>query len=70
MLRDDLGDDRTRFPHTLYVVAGTQATKAQDNYIALLKLTGLTREKHGKADKALPGSDDEMDDGSDSRSGL
>ena len=52
------------------MVAGTQATKAQDNYIALLKLTGLMREKHGKANKALPGSDDEMDDGSDSRSGL
>ena len=70
MLRDDLRDDRTKFPHTLYMVAGTQATNAQDNHIALLKLTGFTREKHGKADKALPGSDDDMDDGSDSRSEL
>ena len=67
VLRDDLGDERTRFPHTLYMVAGTQATRAQENYTAILKLTGLTQERHGKAAKAPQGSDDEMEEDSGDR---
>ena len=66
VLRDDLGDDRSKFPHTLYLVAGTQAPRAQDNYTGLLKLTGLTQEKHGKGAKTKE-SDDDMDDESASR---
>ena len=67
VLRDDLGDDRTKFPHTLYMVAGTQATRAQENYTAILKLTGLTQERHGKAAKTPQGSDDEMEEDSGDR---
>ena len=61
ILRDDLGNERTQFPHTMYVVAGTQAARAQDNYTALLKVTGLGQGRHGKR-KPAAGSDDEMED--------
>lgn len=64
LLKDDLGDERTGFPHTLYLVAGTQAERVQDNYMALLKLTGLSQGRHGKP-KAPAGSDDDMDDDDD-----
>lgn len=42
-LRDDLGESRTRFPHTLTVVVGTQAGECQDNQITVMKLSDLTR---------------------------
>ena len=58
ILRDDQGDGRTQFPHTMYLVAGTQADKAQDNYTALLKLTGFGQGRHGKP-KPPASSDDE-----------
>jgi len=37
ILGDKLGLNRTEFPHTLYMVAGTQAEKAPLNSIGLLK---------------------------------
>lgn len=41
IISDDLGDERRSFPHTVYMVAGTQAQRAKDNEILVMKLSGL-----------------------------
>eukprot|EP01039_Chlorochromonas_danica_P007953 gene7953-8773_t len=40
-IRDNLGDNRQRFPHTMYMVAGSQADRPENNMITLLQLTEL-----------------------------
>ncbi|KAI8926882.1 WD40-repeat-containing domain protein [Entophlyctis helioformis] len=55
ILRDNLGADRTAFPMTAYVVAGSQADKPKDNQIYVLKMSSLHRTKHDGND----GMDDE-----------
>ena len=42
-LRDDLGDHRTRFPHCVTAVLGSQADKAENNQLTVLKLSDLAR---------------------------
>jgi ribosome assembly protein RRB1 len=42
-LRDDLGDHRTRFPHSLILATGTQAQRSQDNSLCIMKLSDLAR---------------------------
>ena len=59
ILPDALGL-RNRFPHMIYLVAGTQAAKEQENFIAILKLAGLKQEGAASAQPDL--SDDEADD--------
>jgi ribosome assembly protein RRB1 len=54
VLRDALGMARKRFPHTMYLAAGTQADEAGNNVIVLLKLSDLRKTKH---------DDDDDDDG-------
>lgn len=51
-VHDALGDNRTKYPHTVYVVTGTQAEAAEssNNCLMLMKISNL-----GK----LPDSDDE-----------
>jgi len=41
LLTDDLGDERRSYPHTVYMVAGTQAQRPKDNEILVMKLSGL-----------------------------
>jgi ribosome assembly protein RRB1 len=41
ILNDDLGDARQSYPHTVYMVGGTQAARAKDNKIIVMKLSGL-----------------------------
>jgi ribosome assembly protein RRB1 len=58
VVADALGDDRRAFPHTLFMVAGTQASSAKLNYLAVMKVSNLTQGKHGAgAAKAKDGSD-------------
>ena len=45
-LRDKLGSNRTRFPATLFMVAGTQADDVTQNSIALMKVSDLHRMAH------------------------
>ena len=45
ILHDSLGEGRTKYPHTVYLAAGTQADTAQHNQIVLLKLSALCRTK-------------------------
>lgn len=70
ILRDTLGPNRTRFPHTLYLAAGTQADMAKRNKISIMKLSKLRRTKHDRredkgedepeSDNELIGSDEEI----------
>jgi ribosome assembly protein RRB1 len=43
ILRDNLGDERQRYPATSYLVAGTQADAAKDNEVVVYKLSSLHR---------------------------
>lgn len=43
ILRDNLGDQRQRYPATAYIAAGTQADLAKDNELAVYKLSSLHR---------------------------
>lgn len=43
VLRDNLGDQRQRFPATAYIVAGTQADVAKNNDISVYKMSSLQR---------------------------
>uniref|UniRef100_A0A1I7ZFL4 Glutamate-rich WD repeat-containing protein 1 n=1 Tax=Steinernema glaseri TaxID=37863 RepID=A0A1I7ZFL4_9BILA len=57
IVHDKLGDNRTDFPLTSYLVSGTQAEKATQNMIYVLKLANL----HGMEEA----SDDEEEDDDD-----
>ena len=41
ILRDNLGDERSKYPATAYIVSGTQAAAAKDNEIIVSKLSSL-----------------------------
>ncbi|KAJ3233294.1 ribosome biosynthesis protein rrb1 [Chytriomyces hyalinus] len=56
ILRDNLGLMRKQFPMTSYIVAGSQAERAKDNKLYLMKMSDLHRTKHD--------NDDEMDEDS------
>jgi ribosome assembly protein RRB1 len=43
---DTLGQNRIAFPHTAYVVAGTQADSAAANRLLCLKFSHLCKTKH------------------------
>lgn len=62
ILRDDLGDNRQRFPLTMYIVSGSQADKADKNKITLMKLSDLHR-SHIQQDS--DGENEEEDDDED-----
>lgn len=56
ILADDLGAQRSSFPHTAYVAAGTQAEKVEDQRILVMKWSNLRRTTNDDA------SDDSEDD--------
>ncbi|XP_070579817.1 glutamate-rich WD repeat-containing protein 1-like [Ptychodera flava] len=62
VLRDKLGNDRTQYPHTCYIVAGTQAEKAHLNNVIVVKMSNL--HKTCKEDK-MDEDDEEESDSSD-----
>ena len=43
ILRDSLGEERQRFPHTAWIVTGTQADIAKNNEIIVYKMSSLQR---------------------------
>ena len=43
IIRDDLGGNRTRFPLTMYAVAGSQADRAESNKLTIMKFSDLHR---------------------------
>jgi ribosome assembly protein RRB1 len=60
VVRDNLGDNRTSYPMTLYAVAGTQTTleKRKENQLMVMKLSGLDKMDNGESSS----SDEESDD--------
>lgn len=70
-LRDDLGESRTRFPHTLTAVVGTQAANPDENQLTVMKLSDLARIRVETEDDILgeeykkEGEDDDDDEDSD-----
>jgi len=60
ILPDKLGQQRQRFPHTVYAVAGTQADQAIKNKLLILKMSDLHKTKH---DEDSDDSDDEASGG-------
>ena len=43
VLRDNLGDQRQRYPATAYIAAGTQAPSPKDNELFVYKMSSLHR---------------------------
>ena len=43
VLRDNLGDERRKFPATAYVLAGTQADVPKNNQLSVFKMSSLHR---------------------------
>ena len=64
ILKDDLGGPRSTFPHCMYVVAGTQAQHAKENYVALMRLSEINQGRHGSKARN-DDDDDEMSDSDD-----
>ena len=60
ILRDTLGEARQRFPYTMFLAAGSQADRSENNKITLLKLSDLHRTGGAQADSE--NEEDEDDD--------
>eukprot|EP01056_Protomagalhaensia_sp_Gyna25_P005989 Protomagalhaensia_sp_Gyna_25__5988@NODE_932_length_2396_cov_269_417904_g738_i0_p1_GENE_NODE_932_length_2396_cov_269_417904_g738_i0NODE_932_length_2396_cov_269_417904_g738_i0_p1_ORF_typecomplete_len430_score69_18WD40/PF00400_32/0_013WD40/PF00400_32/1_6e06WD40/PF00400_32/4_9WD40/PF00400_32/0_00076WD40/PF00400_32/8_5e03ANAPC4_WD40/PF12894_7/0_025ANAPC4_WD40/PF12894_7/2e10ANAPC4_WD40/PF12894_7/0_023eIF2A/PF08662_11/21eIF2A/PF08662_11/0_00036eIF2A/PF08662_11/0_033CAF1C_H4bd/PF12265_8/1_7e06CAF1C_H4bd len=61
IVQDNLGAVRTRGPHTLTLVAGTQAAQRKDNGLIVAKATGIRRTF---VDEQMDEDDDRSDDAS------
>ncbi|THH06342.1 hypothetical protein EW145_g4146 [Phellinidium pouzarii] len=59
VLRDNLGDERQRYPASAYIVAGTQADVAKNNELSVYKMSSLHRTQKDGDDLD---SDDDGDD--------
>lgn len=46
ILRDNLGDERRKYPATSFSVTGTQADSAKNNEILVLKMSSLHKTQH------------------------
>ncbi|KDQ31038.1 hypothetical protein PLEOSDRAFT_1111643, partial [Pleurotus ostreatus PC15] len=62
VLRDNLGDERQRFPATAYLVSGTQADVAKNNEVLVYKLTSLHRTQKDGDDSDEDEDDDDDDE--------
>lgn len=55
ILRDNLGDQRQRFPATAYIVSGTQADVAKNNEITVYKMSSLQKtQRNGGKNPSAP----------------
>lgn len=68
VLRDSLGMQRKRYPHTMLLAAGTQADYDGHNKVTLMRVSQLCRTKHDKGADSDSDSDSESDSDSDSDS--
>ncbi len=67
VLQDQLGDNREEFPHTMYLVAGTQADKALANNVIVMKMSNLHKTKKEKEEDEEEGSDSESEEDEDEK---
>ncbi|KZP25414.1 glutamate-rich WD repeat containing [Athelia psychrophila] len=61
VLRDNLGDERQRYPATAYLVAGTQADLASNNDLSVYKMSSLHRTQKDGDDSDDDEGEDEDD---------
>lgn len=61
-LNDNLGVNRTSFPMTSYLVAGTQAEEQKMNQLYVMKMSQMNKTKHDDMDDSDDDSDDGLDD--------
>jgi ribosome assembly protein RRB1 len=59
LVKDSLGAPRRNFPHTAFLVAGTQAAPGTRNFLSVMKLASLTQGEHGKK----VSTEERLDDG-------
>ena len=64
VMRDSLGAPRDQWPHTMFLAAGTQASSAKANTVAIMRLTSVS--KTHKPAKTAEAEDDESDSDSES----
>jgi len=63
IIPDDLGNSRADFPHTCYLVAGTQAETSAQNNVIVMKLSNMKRTfKEQKQTEDSDDSDSEDED--------
>jgi len=68
VISDDLGCNRSDYPHSMYLVAGSQAEKAKDNCVIIMKLSNLNAMKNDESsssddsDVESESSDEESND--------
>ena len=62
LLRDNLGEFRTKYPATLYMVAGSQADNAPKNKISVMKLSDLRRTSNDEEEDDDDDNDETEDD--------
>ena len=60
--KDNLGEQRTKFPMTAYAVAGTQAELASQNKIVCAKLSQLAKTRHDEDSDSDDDDDDDADE--------
>jgi len=69
IIRDSLGGSRSRFPHTVYCCAGTQAAEKGANKLQLMKMSDLAKtyrkEDNDEEDAEAMDSDTDDDEGDD-----
>lgn len=66
IVRDNLGDERKKYPRTLYAVAGTQAesSRAKENELYILRLSSLSKMDRGNQSDSESEDGDSDDEGS------
>ncbi|XP_034250723.1 glutamate-rich WD repeat-containing protein 1 [Thrips palmi] len=60
IIKDNLGDNREAFPHTAYIVGGTQSPKKGDNCLLVIKMSNLVKTQIKDDDSS--DEDDESED--------
>jgi len=62
ILTDNLGMDRNQYPHTVFIVCGTQAEKADRNSVMVVKMSNLTKTQKDHSSDTESDDDDDDDD--------
>ncbi|RXW22574.1 hypothetical protein EST38_g3289 [Candolleomyces aberdarensis] len=62
VLRDNLGDERRRFPASISIVSGTQADDMKKNEVLVYKMTSLHKTQKDGEDSDSEGEDDDEND--------
>ncbi|XP_078063135.1 glutamate-rich WD repeat-containing protein 1-like, partial [Mustelus asterias] len=62
IIRDNLGSERTDYPLTLYLCAGTQANTAQENRLLVMKMHNLWGTKETRSDSESESSESDEEE--------